>query len=411
MMENESDNLYFASRFWGQEEENFDSGGLDRLVTHMRNGRASLRDLEAFLQDCSKIETDYAKQMGEKVQKFKSHKDAEDYQLLGKSISSMSSFIGEIGQLHEDLGKQYTNAASELSNRLAILKENAKEKDKEMKKITSERTDAKSKKDKMHKDHQRKVSENDAAKHDEHKLRDGGELAIPKAAKMKAWITSSQEDDVYNKEVQKAEEKVRSTQAAVDDALANYDTSVQELNQAQANWNRKYEDVCVSFQQDEEQRYKDVVNKLKLVLNKNLELGGQVKSKGDDPRDAVNECDKDEDIKKYIAANQTGEVRTGNIRPSIPVRTALFQNQTSTTSDWGDDNVYEFETKPEVKVGSRCRAFMGFDPAVDLSSASEDEIKFDQGDEATLLQAEGDWWLVRIGDKEGWVPGNHFEAI
>lgn len=99
----------------------------------------------------------------------------------------------------------------------------------------------------------------------------------------------------------------------------------------------------------------------------------------------------------------------GATSPSDQAVASQRQDKDKTTK--GQDSLSDIQAKREALLSQMIeRMQRKFIALHSYSSSKEGCLSFSAGELCTVKQKRNDgWWLVRVGDKEGWTPGNYWK--
>lgn len=384
-------NKMFSSNFW--ENDFVSQTGFDSIVSRMKEGRQTCRDVEDFLKQRAKAEEDFARAL---------QKIARSERATGESGSLKASIevLRSEAEIEASLHSKHAQYLSEEANKLADFRE-------------KQREERKRYEDAMHKIH--KIKADSFRK-----------LQSCKSTYENKFRAAEKADSDYERvkfstkprEVEKAKKNQQQSRLACDKADEDYKASVEQLEMNRQTWVQEHRNVCEIFQRLEEERLQYLRNGLWVYAN----LGSDLFVESDDSRErmrlSLEKCDVSGDLKEFVTKKGTGTkpldpmpyIPCGGITPSMNHQPPSAVNN-STIGRQRIQDEYSLaanDTYSSISVTNSRRQAM-----YDYTPQRPDEMKIQAGDQLSIIEDLNDGWLmgknIRTGI-QGLIPANYVTA-
>lgn len=373
----------FSTSFW--ESDFISQHGFETLVTRMRAGRHTCRELEDFLKQRAKAEEDFAKAL---LKIAKVERCSDETGTLKSSIDCLRHESEIEASIHLTHAQQLTEEANKLTE--------FREKQREERKRHEEM---------VHKSHKTKV--------DNYRRMANCKSSYETKYKSAEKADSDLEKIKFGnktKEIEKARKQSVQSRQAAQKADEDYKNSIAQLEQTRQCWERDHRTGCEIFQKLEEERIQCLRNVLWVFSN----LGSDLFVKSDDSREnirnSLEKCDEANDIRDFINRKATGST------PLAPITyVSLRGNSTNHAVNMISNNIRPVAAESDnfsSGYASIDHGSMTYIALYDYAPRTDQEVELNVDDRVVVSRKDDDgWWKGRNKrtGREGLFPANYVQ--
>lgn len=380
----------FSGNFW--ETDFLSQTGFETIISRLKEGSKTCRDIEDFLKQRSKAEEDFAKSL-QKI--AKSERGSGETGTMKSSVDVLRAEAEAEATLHA----KHAQYLMEEANKLIEFRE-------------KQREERRRNEDTMHKINKTKA--------DNYR-----KMQSCKSTYESKYRAAEKADSDYErvkfstkpKEVEKAKKNQQQSRQAATKADEEYKSSVEQLEIHRQSWKQEHEKACTILQRLEEERLQNLRNVLWVYAN----LGSDLFVDSDDSREkmrlSLEYCDIDSDLIEFANKKGTG-TRPLDPIPYVscatgaqPINHQMGNNMNNVPVGGRPRIEDEYSLATENDTYSTIGITYPTKKAVyDYTAQRPDEVQIKVGDQIIIKKDLGNGWLSgknkRTGS-EGLVPANY----
>ncbi|XP_028399506.1 proline-serine-threonine phosphatase-interacting protein 2-like [Dendronephthya gigantea] len=400
----------FVDCFWGSDFNS--TTGFDVLCKRVKDGRQMCVDYEEFIKQRAEAEERYGKAL---LKLAKTGENGVEIGTLRQSWDVLRQETESMGRAHLEFSQQLID---QIDREVREFREDQKNKRKpieeNVKKLQKEKRNCFENNVKAKRNYEQKCREHDQC-----------EDTLKKSASQQS------------KEEEKLRVRLSKAKTAVENADANYQSTVRALEESRKEWEREMTTCCNTFQELETERISFLRNSMWTYTNLGSTNCVRVDQHCEEVRKSLEQCDINSDLHLFLSAKQTGCERPAEIfyenfyttqsnqktglqssqrQPNYPMAkvslppTPTVANTVPKTNviDYGDDieedptysTVQDLKKRTEIKPPTKyVKADFPYD------AQGSEELSFREGDVIKVLREEDStWWCGEIRGRKGMFP-------